>query len=182
MITPITNHFDSSPHNSPPGFDGSMNNRTIPINLYPKLKSENTELDILSKVYYFIEMYFSQKVSIPSDEISALKFLIESFKKNNYSIEQYYAIFAIINRLLNSPAYANHLNTIENNMTNISLDKMTKEILKCISKDFNTFSPILLPELFSKFYDKLKKEFNVWGDHSISKNLFNNPNNGLSTL
>ena len=133
-------------------------------------------------MYYFIEMYFSQKVSIPSDEISALKFLIESFKKNNYSIEQYYAIFAIINRLLNSPAYANHLNTIENNMTNISLDKMTKEILKCISKDFNTFSPILLPELFSKFYDKLKKEFNVWGDHSISKNLFNNPNNGLSTL
>ena len=97
------------------------------------------------------------------DEISALKFLIESFKKNNYSIEQYYAIFAIINRLLNSPAYANHLNTIENNITNISLDKMTKEILKCISKDFNTFSPILLPGLFSKFYDKLKKEFNVWG-------------------
>ena len=37
MITPPTNHY-SSPHNSPPGFNGSMNNRR---NLFPELLLEN---------------------------------------------------------------------------------------------------------------------------------------------
>ena len=179
MITSPTNHY-SSPHNSPPGFDGSMNNRTIPINLFPELllenkindksELENNELYILAKVYYFTEMYLSGKVSFPnyeintlkSYEINTLKNVIESFKTDNCSIEKYYVISPIINGLLRIPFYANVLNIIENKMVNNN-DVFTKKLLNVLLNNFNTFLPILLPGLFSNFYDNHKKEFNVWG-------------------
>ena len=205
MITPPTNH-DSSPHNSqhnsPPGFNGSMNNRAeiIPRNLFNDLRLENrtdNKLDRMSKTYYFIAMYFSKEVSIPNDEISGLAFLIESFPRSNFSIEQYYVICNIINRLLISPSYGNIVNKIEDKMENNNLDDSTKNILNILENRFDDFLPILLPEIFLNLYNNQKKKFDVWGPstvfniHSInniegqnnSKNLFNSiPYDVLSTL
>ena len=42
-------------------------------------------------------------------------------------------------------------------------DVFTKKLLNVLLNNFNTFLPILLPGLFSNFYDNHKKEFNVWG-------------------
>lgn len=190
MITPPTNHY-SSPHNSPPGFIGSMNNRSIPRNLFPELLLENkindnSELDKMYKTYYFIWMYFSGKVHIPDKSISGLKFLIDTFPKHNFSIDQYNVICNIINKLLVSPSYGNVLNMIDSNMSNNNLDGLTKTLLNVISDNLNDFLPILLPKLFLNLYNNPEKGFNIWGipngfntsinniDPPISKNLFNN--------
>ena len=191
MITPPTNHY-SSPHNSPPGFNGSMDNRSIPRNLFNDLKldstsNDNSELDKMYKTYYFIGMYFSGEVHIPDKHISGLTFLIESFPINNFSIKQYNAIFDIIDGLLNSPLYANVLNRIEDKMSNNNLDELTKTLLNVILDNSNDFLPILLPKLFLNLYNNSEKGFNIWGvqngfnftsinniDATISKKLFNN--------
>jgi hypothetical protein len=178
MITPITNHY-SPPQNSPPGFNGSMNNRSIPRNLFNDLELEsksndNGELDKMYKTYYFIEMYFSGKVHIPDKSISGLKFLIETFPKSNFSIEQYNVICNIINELLVSPSYGNVLNIIDNKISNNNLDDLTKNLLNILKNKFDDFLPILLPEIFLNLYNNHEKGFNIWGAPNISKNLFNN--------
>ena len=118
---------------------------------------------LFRRIYYFIGMYLSGNVKIIDDGKSGLSYLIKSFEKNKFPIDQYYAISSIINNLLILPIYANVLITIENKMINNNLDETTKDILKIIEDDFNTFFPLLLPKLFSKFYDNSKKGFDVWG-------------------
>jgi hypothetical protein len=168
-----------------------MNNRSIPRNLFPELLLENkindnSELDKMYKTYYFIWMYFSGKVHIPDKSISGLKFLIDTFPKHNFSIDQYNVICNIINKLLVSPSYGNVLNMIDSNMSNNNLDGLTKTLLNVISDNLNDFLPILLPKLFLNLYNNPEKGFNIWGipngfntsinniDPPISKNLFNN--------
>jgi hypothetical protein len=192
MITPPTNHY-SSPHNSPPGFNGSMNNRR---NLFPRLLLENkindnSELDKMYKTYIFIQDYLAGNLHIPDKSISGLKFLIDTFPKHNFSIDQYNVICNIINKLLVSPSYGNVLNMIDSNMSNNNLDGLTKTLLNVISDNLNDFLPILLPKLFLNLYNNPEKGFNIWGipngfntsinniDPPISKNLFNNIPNDI---